>query len=115
MVVDPGGFAEAMKSLFKKRCLWLTLIFAVFFVSISYLNNSALYPSWSSQLSFLSPVLDVLQLPAVFVGILVSKNAEAPNAIAAYITLFITYIIIFAALIILFRFLSLLIRKRVKN
>jgi predicted permease len=77
--------------------LWLTIGLALVFVIVSYIN--ALYGwHWPAARRILSHFLDQLQLPALFVGSLISGNAEAPNAIAVHVTLFLTYIILFGSL-----------------
>lgn len=97
-----GGVTKAMKLFIKSRLLWLVVGLTAFFTSLSYLNNahSALWPE-STQL--LKLFLYTVQLPSIFIGILVSKNFHAPNATVTYIALFFTYLIVFWGLIALFR------------
>ncbi len=100
-----------MMSFVKNRLLWLTVGLAVIFVMVSYIN--AMYGwHWPTTRKILSRFIDQVQLPAIFMGILISGNAEAPNAIAVHVTLFITYIVIFGCLIALARLMYKKITKR---
>jgi hypothetical protein len=92
----------AIKFFFKNRSFWLAFGLAVIFVLVSYLNNTV--PRWLSSLRILGLILDAIQVPAVIVGIMVSdfqnhRGVENPNAIASYVTLFVTYLVIFGGVI----------------
>jgi hypothetical protein len=85
----------------RNRFIFLIGGLSVIFVILSYSNN---VHSWPTSLLFLTYLLDLIQLPAIVVGALISGNVHQPNAIASYIALFITYVVIFSAVIAFFRF-----------
>ncbi len=92
-----------MRPLKNIRYLWWTLGPAILFVIASYVN--AMYGwHWPTGRRIMSYFMDQIQLPALFVGILISGNAEAPNAMAVHVTLFLTYVIIFGSLVALTSF-----------
>jgi hypothetical protein len=71
---------------------------AVIFVIATHIN--AMYGwHWPTAQRIFTHLIDQVELPAIFVGILISGNAEAPNATAVYITLFLTYVIISGSLV----------------
>jgi len=93
-----------MKSLLKTKLIFLTVGLSATFLIISYMNNIS-GQKWLGSMKSLSHILDSIQLIALFTGILVAGNPDAPNPFAFYAALFVTYMIIFGGLIALSRLL----------
>jgi hypothetical protein len=84
---------------------------SVLLVFISYLNNSY-SAQWPESMYLFKRILYGLQVPAIFIGALISNNIHQPNVVATYVSLFLLYLIVIAALFFLLRFAYHKARKR---
>lgn len=90
-----------MKILISNRILSLSFKIAIICVIATFLNSMYDGPGHSILWYFQSKIL----LPALYIGIIISGNAHAPNAIVSYIALFIIYLVIAAFSVVLSKFL----------
>jgi hypothetical protein len=60
----------------------------------SYLNNNPTVAGFG----LIANMLDAIQLPAVFVGVAVSRNIHPPDVVSTYATFFLTYIPLIGAI-----------------
>ena len=92
--------SQAMKKIFM---ISADVTLSGLFVLISYLNN-AYSEKWPESMYLLKRILYGLQVPAIFIGTLISNNIHQPNAVATYVSLFLFYLILITALFFLPRF-----------
>lgn len=89
-----------MTKLLKNRVLALSFKVAGICVIATFLNTIYDGPGHGMLWYFQSKIL----LPALYIGVIISGNPHAPNAIVSYIALFVIYFIIVVVFIIFSRF-----------